>query len=98
MRAHLDSPQTTSYGDLRGDISLRQALAVDINRVYGPGADVDCETEMALTAGCNLAFYAAVLTIAKAGDEVVLPTPFYFNQEMGSNLCLRVTRTVTRLF
>lgn len=27
------------------------------------------------------AFYATMLTLAKAGDEVILPTPWYFNAE-----------------
>jgi hypothetical protein len=28
------------------------------------------------------AFYAAIVSLAKAGDEVILPTPYYFNHEM----------------
>jgi aspartate/methionine/tyrosine aminotransferase len=37
---------------------------------------------MMVTAGGNQAFVNAVLAIADPGDEVVLPTPYYFNHEM----------------
>ncbi len=37
--------------------------------------------EVAITAGCNLAFFAAMLAIARAGDAVLLPTPWYFNHQ-----------------
>ena len=35
-----------------------------------------------VTAGGNQAFLNAVLAIADPGDEVILPTPYYFNHEM----------------
>jgi aspartate/methionine/tyrosine aminotransferase len=35
-----------------------------------------------VTAGGNQAFLNAVLAIADPGDEFILPTPYYFNQEM----------------
>ena len=35
-----------------------------------------------VTAGGNNAFMAAVLAIADPGDELILPTPYYFNHEM----------------
>jgi aspartate/methionine/tyrosine aminotransferase len=35
-----------------------------------------------ITAGGNQAFLNAVLAIADPGDEFILPTPYYFNQEM----------------
>ncbi|MEO5960542.1 MAG: aminotransferase class I/II-fold pyridoxal phosphate-dependent enzyme, partial [Opitutaceae bacterium] len=35
-----------------------------------------------VTAGGNQAFMNAVLAIADPGDEFILPTPYYFNQEM----------------
>src|SRR3954453_13567008 len=34
------------------------------------------------TAGGNMAFMNAVLAITDPGDEVILPAPYYFNQEM----------------
>ncbi len=35
-----------------------------------------------VTAGGNMAFMNAVLAICDAGDEVILPVPYYFNHEM----------------
>lgn len=35
-----------------------------------------------VTAGSNMGFVNAVLAVADAGDEIILPTPYYFNQEM----------------
>ena len=40
--------------------------------------DVDVKGEdVAITAGCNMAFAAAALAVATAGDEVILPVPWY---------------------
>ena len=38
--------------------------------------------EVAITAGCNQAFCSVVATLAAPGDEVILPTPWYFNHKM----------------
>ena len=35
-----------------------------------------------LTAGANLSFYLALTCITSFGDEVIIPTPFYFNHVM----------------
>jgi aspartate/methionine/tyrosine aminotransferase len=40
------------------------------------------ENRLMVTAGGNMAFMNAVLAIADPGDEFILPTPYYFNQEM----------------
>lgn len=57
--------------------ALRTALAAD-------GADplADPAARLMITAGGNNAFYAALLAVVDAGDEVILPTPYYFNHEM----------------
>ncbi|GAA5826270.1 hypothetical protein JCM11251_007233 [Rhodosporidiobolus azoricus] len=78
-------PTTTGYGGLRGDVGLRRELARDVNWVYGvkSGAEpVDAEKDVVLTSGCNLAFYAAMLALARQGDEVIVPSPWYFNHQM----------------
>ena len=38
--------------------------------------------QVAITQGCNQAFCAAIATLAGAGDQVILPTPWYFNHKM----------------
>ena len=39
-------------------------------------------SRVVVTAGGNLAFMNALLAIADVGDEIILPTPYYFNHEM----------------
>ncbi|KAK4052052.1 hypothetical protein OIV83_002346 [Microbotryomycetes sp. JL201] len=73
-------PSTTRYGDLRGDSGLREEFCKDVNTVYG--ADVDSDAENVITSGANLAFAVTVLGLAKTGEEIILPTPWYFNNEM----------------
>lgn len=44
-------------------------------------------SQVMVTAGSNMAFLNSVLAVADAGDEFILPTPFYFNQEMAIRMC-----------
>ena len=46
------------------------------------GIDVARGSRIMVTAGANMAFMHAVLATTSPGDEVILPTPFYFNHEM----------------
>lgn len=72
-------PATTRYGGITGDATLREAYAAEISRIYGaaftPG-------EVAITSGCNQAYVVTMMALARAGDNVLLPTPWYFNHEM----------------
>jgi aspartate/methionine/tyrosine aminotransferase len=45
---------------------------------------IDCQHgyRVIVTAGSNMAFLNALLAIVDPGDEVILPLPYYFNQEM----------------
>jgi aspartate/methionine/tyrosine aminotransferase len=72
-------PGTASYGPILGDTALREALAGDIGAVYGGPVSAE---EIAITAGCNQAFFVAMMALARPGDEVILPTPWYFNHKM----------------
>jgi aspartate/methionine/tyrosine aminotransferase len=55
---------------------------------------VDQDSRLMVTAGSNMAFLNAVLAVSDPGDEFILPTPFYFNQEMAIRLCGCVPVTV----
>jgi aspartate/methionine/tyrosine aminotransferase len=70
---------TARYTDVPGLPALRQALAADMATFYG--ARIAAE-DVSITAGCNQAFCLAVMAIAAAGDEVILPLPYYFNHQM----------------
>jgi len=67
------------YGPVLGLDALREAVAQEWSRAYG-GAITP--REVAITSGCNQAFCAAVATLARAGDAILLPTPWYFNHKM----------------
>ncbi|EJF56340.1 PLP-dependent transferase [Dichomitus squalens LYAD-421 SS1] len=81
LGAAASSPGSCGYLPNVGEPSLRTVMAQEINIRYGPDADVT-QDDIAITAGCNLAFVAAVTTLADSGDEVILPVPWYFNHEM----------------
>ena len=70
---------TGFYTDILGDAELRAALASDMSGDYGGQIGAD---EVAITAGCNQAFCATLMALAEAGDNVILPLPYYFNHAM----------------
>ncbi len=72
-------PNMGGYTEILGIPELRERFAATLNADYQSalsGADVG------VTTGCNQAFAAAVMALAEAGDNVVMPAPFYFNHNM----------------
>ena len=67
------------YGPVLGLPALREALAEQTQRIYGGAIDA---SQVGITSGCNQAFAAAIATLCGEGDEVILPTPWYFNHKM----------------
>lgn len=74
-----DVPEVHLYGAVLGLSELREELAANIASLYGGTVAHD---QVAITPGCNQAFAAAIAAIAAEGDEVILPTPWYFNHKM----------------
>lgn len=79
LGASARSPASAAYGPILGDDELRRAFAANMSAAYGGRIVRD---EVAITAGCNQAFFVAMLTLAKPGNAVLLPTPWYFNHKM----------------
>jgi aspartate/methionine/tyrosine aminotransferase len=77
------SREAASYGDILGDEPLRVAYADHISDLY---AAPIIGREIAITAGCNQAFFIATIALAKAGDAMMLPTPWYFNHKMALDM------------
>ena len=77
--AIMRQPETHLYGPVLGLPALRDELAFNINRHYGASV---AAANIAITSGCNQAFAASVATLAAPGDEIILPTPWYFNHKM----------------
>jgi aspartate/methionine/tyrosine aminotransferase len=82
------STEAASYGDILGDEKLRAAYADHLGELYSDGRQGGSVPgrEVAITAGCNQAFFLAILALAKAGDAVMLPTPWYFNHKMALDM------------
>ncbi|MGJ8604091.1 MAG: aminotransferase [Marivita sp.] len=79
MAAALDLPETHLYGPVLGLPALRHELAAQWSAHYHGIATPD---QIAITSGCNQAFAATIASICAEGDEVILPTPWYFNHKM----------------
>ena len=77
--AALNDPAAHLYGPVLGLEALREEIAEQWSGSYG---GVISPSQVAITQGCNQAFCAALSTLAGAGDEVILPTPWYFNHKM----------------
>lgn len=73
------TPDATRYGAITGDMDLREAYAAEISRIYR--AEI-APTQTLITSGCNQAYVVTMMALARAGDNVLLPTPWYFNHEM----------------
>jgi aspartate/methionine/tyrosine aminotransferase len=85
---------SAAYGNVRGDVAMRIALVEEMKYVYGgqDKLDVDVQVEdVALTAGCNAAFMAAVMVVAERGDEVILPVPWWVVQLARDRCHLHIT-------
>ncbi|MEP1588491.1 MAG: aminotransferase [Tateyamaria sp.] len=67
------------YGPVLGMPALRSALSTQMNAHYGANTRAD---HVCITSGCNQAFAAAMSSLCAEGDEVILPTPWYFNHKM----------------
>ncbi len=77
--AALNDPAAHLYGPVLGLPALRAEIASQFGAAYGGVINAD---QVAITQGCNQAFTAVLSTLAGAGDEVILPTPWYFNHKM----------------
>ncbi|WP_371822356.1 aminotransferase [Paracoccus sp. C2R09] len=76
--AAMNLPEAHLYGPVMGHPELRQEVADAFSL---PGVVLDA-SQVAITQGCNQAFCAAIAALAGQGDEVILPTPWYFNHKM----------------
>ena len=75
----LTDPNAHLYGPVLGLPELRTEVATQFSAGYGGAISAE---NVAITSGCNQAFAAVITTLAGEGDEVILPTPWYFNHKM----------------
>ena len=72
-------PGISLYTDIFGLPELRAAIAGHFSADYGGSVAAH---NVCVTAGCNQAFSAAMMAIARADDNVVVPVPYFFNHTM----------------
>ena len=77
--AALNDPAAHLYGPVLGLPALRAEIATQWSAAYGGAISPE---QVAISQGCNQAFTAVMSTLAGTGDEVILPTPWYFNHKM----------------
>jgi aspartate/methionine/tyrosine aminotransferase len=83
LRAHVAERaalfETAQYTAIEGVPALREALAAHVAERYGGHVAAE---NLLITAGCNQAFCLAIQALARSGDAVMLPVPYYFNHQM----------------
>jgi aspartate/methionine/tyrosine aminotransferase len=82
MQDFLAEPGNHKYQPVAGIPALLDAIAVKLARENQIATGPASGSRVMVTAGGNQAFLNAVLAMADPGDEIILPTPYYFNQEM----------------
>lgn len=85
LAAASSDPGSCGYVPNAGEPTLRDAVVEEMKVIYGSDTDIT-RADVSITAGCNLAFAAAAITVAGPGDEIILPVPWYFNHEYASSL------------
>lgn len=72
-------PGISLYTDIFGIPDLREAIAAHLAADY---QGTVAAGNVCVTSGCNQAFAAALMAIARAGDNVIVPVPYFFNHTM----------------
>ena len=63
------------YAPMPGVMELRRAIAEKVERLYG--VQYDIADEITVTPGATYGIYAAISSVVKEGDEVIIFTPAY---------------------
>ena len=69
----------THYTSNAGKLALRQAIAANLQKLYG--VTYDPATEIIATVGVSEALYLAMTAILDPGDEVIIPTPCFVSYQ-----------------
>ncbi len=78
-QAAMAAPETHRYASDPGLPRLRASLATRLTQSLDAQVDAN---EIIITAGANHAFALVLTTLVSAGDEVVLPGPYFANHHM----------------
>lgn len=73
-------PRDHLYGASAGQAGLIDAISRKLRD--DNAIESDLTDRILVTAGANMAFLTSLFAVLDPGDEVILPTPYYFNHEM----------------
>jgi aspartate/methionine/tyrosine aminotransferase len=79
LKGRLDEPEISRYSPDEGLPEVREAVCGRYERLYGTCIN---PRQICLTVGASQAFWLAVMVLCRAGDEVVLQAPCYFDHPM----------------
>ena len=80
IKTFLADPNNHKYTLVQGIPALLEQIKIKL--AAENGMSVNGNSAVMVTAGSNMAFMNAILTITEPGDEIILQTPYYFNHEM----------------
>ena len=81
-------PSSYKYSDIRGHEKLRQFISNKLNLKLNVKTDLD---NFIITSGANSALFKALFLKLEQGDEVIVPSPVYFNHIMAIQMIGAIT-------
>ncbi|PLX79463.1 MAG: aminotransferase class I and II [Desulfuromonas sp.] len=79
LRGLIGEPALARYGPDEGMPEVREAVSAWYGRRYGGGPTPE---ELCLTIGASQAYWLAIMATCRAGDEVIVQLPAYFDHPM----------------
>lgn len=89
LAALLGDPEMSRYSPDEGLPDVREAICQRYRRRYDAHMKSD---QLCLTIGASQAFWLALVTLCRPGDEILIQTPYYFDHAMALDI-LGITRT-----
>ena len=79
LKVALDDPLVSRYSPDEGLVEVREAVCTRYERNYDACIN---PRQLCLTIGASQAFWLAIMVLCRAGDEVILQAPCYFDHPM----------------
>ena len=79
----VSDPAMARYSPDEGVLDVREAVCERYRRRYGAQIEPG---QLCLTIGASQAFWLAMVTLCRAGDEVIIQVPYYFDHAMGLDM------------
>src|SRR5512146_260850 len=83
LKGLLGDPLLAKYSPDEGLPEVREAVCARYGRTYGAGISPG---QLCLTIGASQAFWLAMVTLCRAGDEVIVQLPCYFDHPMALDI------------